>query len=74
MTYMGGTRNIPSPMASPNCKITDKLMLEVDEIKDEVNQFISPRASKLMSEMLVTDSNLESQFKLKQSTDDLALK
>ena len=37
MTYMGGTRNVPSPMASPNRRITDKLILEVDEINDEVN-------------------------------------
>ena len=50
MTYMGGIRNVPSPEASPNRKITDKLMLEVDEINDEVNQFISPRASTLMIE------------------------
>ena len=50
MTYMGGTRNVPSPMASLNRKITEKLISEVDEIKDEVNQFISPKASKLMLE------------------------
>lgn len=34
MTYMGGMRNVPSPAASPQRKITDKLILEVDEINE----------------------------------------